>query len=192
MIDYFNNYTKGKSYAYGLKCVSPVYDEDVRDIVYVGEGEKRIIQIKHNTHSRQFLQIHVAVRADVKIEIVLSAKENTCLDSYIDVIHEGNEGKSEIIVRGFTEGNGRIICRIRTHVPHEVFHVTATQDMNLYQFRAGGIIDCIPVLEIQNKTTNSRHAVRLEKISDIEYWYAAHTGISSHDFQNIKKESLLA
>ena len=115
----------------------------------------------------------------------------TVIDSYVDIVHEGNEGKSEVIVRGCTEGNARIICRIKTHVPHEVFHAIATQDVSLYQFGVGGTIDCIPVLEIKNKTTQSKHAVRLEKISDIEYWYAAHIGISSHVFQNMKKQSLL-
>lgn len=191
MIDYFTEYKKGESYTYGLKCTSPVYDVDVRDVVYVGEGEKRIIQIAHDVHSRKFMQVHVAARADVRIEVILSAPRDIVIDSYVDVIHEGNEGKSEVIVRGCTEGNGRIICRMRTHVPHEIFHVTATQDVSLYQFGVGGIIDCIPVLEIKNKTTNSQHAVRLEKISDIEYWYAAHAGISSYHFQSMKKQSLL-
>ncbi len=190
MIDYFTEYKKGESYTYGLKCTSSVYDVDVRDVVYIGENEKRIIQIVHDTHSRKFIQVHVAARADVRIEINLSAPIGTVIDSYVDIVHEGNEGKSEVIVRGCTEGNGRIICRIRAHVPHEVFHVTATQDVSLYQFGVGGIIDCIPVLEIKNKTTNSKHAVRLEKISDIEYWYAARIGISSHVFQNMKKQSL--
>ena len=75
-------------------------------------------------------------------------------------------------------------------MPHEVFHVHATQSVQLYQFGTEGVIDCIPILEIQNKTTVSSHAVRLEKISESEYWQAARNSIVSEIYQDLKKESL--
>ncbi len=188
--DYFTNYIKGEVYTYGLKCTSPVFDIDERETVFVGEGEEKSIRIVHDIHSRRFLQVHVASGAHVAIEIVLIAKENSTLDSYIEVLHIGDTGKSTLLVRGYTQGNGRIISRIRTHVPHEVFHVHATQNVTLYQFGTEGVIDCIPMLEVENKTTVSSHAVRLEKITESEYWQAGRNGMTSEMYQGLKKESL--
>lgn len=187
--DYFNNYTKGEAHTYGLKCASPAFTEDIRQVVYVAKGEDRKIKIIHDAHSRRFLQVHVAESAKTEIEIVLVAKENSTVDSYIEILHEGNEGKSILAVRGYTEGNGRIISRIRTYVPHEVFRVHATQNVILYQFGNEGVVDCIPVLEIQNKTTVSSHAVRLDKITESEYWQAGRNGMTIEMYQSLKKES---
>lgn len=189
-IDYFSNYKKGEAYAYGLKCVSPEFVHDVREIFGVEDREEKKIRIVHDTNSRKFLRIHVGVEAKVEVEIILIAKEGEVVDSFIEILHVGKGGKSTLNVHGYTEGNGRIISRIRTHVPHEVFNVQATQNVTLYQFGADGVIDCIPMLEIENKTTQSSHAVRLEKISDIEYWQAENVGISAFVYQGLKKESL--
>lgn len=190
MIDYFTNYIKGEVYTYGLKCTSPLFDVDEREAVFVTEGEQKKIQIVHETYSRKFLQIRIAAQAKVEVEIILIAKEGCVLDSYIEILHVGDTAKSTLVVRGYTEGSGRIISRIRTHVPHEVFHVHATQSVQLYQFGAEGVVDCIPILEIQNKTTISSHAVRLERISENEYWQAVRNGISESLYQELKKESL--
>lgn len=190
MIDYFTNYVSGEVYVYGLKCSSPSFKVDERQVVFVTEGEQKKIQIIHDTYSRKFLQIRIAAQAKVEVEIVLIAKEECVLDSYIEILHVGDAAKSTLVVRGYTEGNGRIISRIRTHVPHEVFHVQATQSVQLYQFGPEGIVDCIPILEIQNKTTTSSHAVRLEKISENEYWQVVRSGISESLYQELKKESL--
>ncbi len=189
-IDYFSNYTKGQAHTYGLKCVSPEFIDDIREIVVVEEHEEKKIRIVHDVSSRKFLQVHVGVNAKVEVEVVLIAKEDEVLDSFIEVLHEGNNGKSTLNVRGYTEGNGRIISRIRTHVPHEVFNVQATQNVTLYQFGTDGVIDCIPMLEIENKTTHSSHAVRLEKISDVEYWQAENAGVSQSVYQDLKKNIL--
>lgn len=190
MIDYFTNYVPGEVYVYGLKCTTPSFEVDEREVIFVTQGEEKNIHIIHNSNSRKFLQIHVARDAKVDVEIILIAKESCALDSYIEILHEGDAGKSILTVRGYTEGNGRIISRIRTHVPHEIFHVQATQNVQLYQFGTEGVIDCIPILEIQNKTTVSSHAVRLEKISESEYWQATRSGISEPLYQDLKKESL--
>lgn len=189
-MDYFSNYKKGEAYVYGLKCVSPEFAHDVREIVVVGDREEKKIRIVHKTNSRKFLRVHVGAGAKVEVEIILITKEGEVADSYIEILHVGNNGKSTLNVRGYTEGNGRIISRIRTHVPHEVFNVQATQNVTLYQFGVNGVIDCIPMLEIENKTTESSHAVRLEKISDVEYWQAENVGISKLVYQDLKKESL--
>lgn len=190
--DYFNNYKKGEAYSYGLKCASPEFSEDSREIVYVAKNETRDIKIIHDSYSRKFLQVHVAHGAVVNVEVVLIAQENSVVDSYIEIIHEGDEGVSTLSVRGFTEDNGCIISRVRTHVSHDVSRVQAKQTVSLYQFGKGGVIDCIPMLEVENKTTVSSHAVRLEKISDVEYWNAAQRGIGSGMYQNLKKKSLYA
>jgi hypothetical protein len=189
-MDYFSNYKKGEVYTYGLKCVSPEFIDDIREIMVVGEREEKKIRIVHDTNSRRFLQVRVEVGAKVEVEIVLIAKKDEVLDSFMEILHVDNGGKSTLYVRGYTEGNGRIISRIRTHVPHEVFNVQATQNVTLYQFGGDGVVDCIPMLEIENKTTQSSHAVRLLKISDIEYWQAENVGISQSVYQNLKKESL--
>lgn len=188
--DYFTDYTKGEEYSYGLKCVSPVFDTDEREVVFVAQGEEKKIHVVHDGHSRKFLRVHVAARAKVEVEIVLVAKGDCVLDSYIEILHEGDKGKSALMVRGYTEGNGRIISRIRTHVPHDVFHVHAIQHATLYQFGIDGVIDCIPMLEIKNKTTISSHAVRLEKITESEYWQVGRNGITREMYQDLKKESV--
>ena len=188
--DYFTNYIKGEVYTYGLKCTSPQFDIDEREVIFVAQGEEKKIRVVHDSYSRRFLQIHVVGQAKVEVEIVLIAKENSTLDSYIEILHEGDEGKSTLIVRGYIEGNGRIISRILTHVPHEVFRVHATQNVTLYQFGTDGVIDCIPMLEIENKTTVSSHAVRLEKITESEYWQASRNGMTAEVYQDLKKESL--
>jgi len=190
MIDYFTNYNFGEAYAYGLKCVSPEYAEDTREVIVIPQSEEKKVRIVHDSNSRKFLRVYVAAYAKVEIEIVLIAKGDCVLDSYIEILHEGDKGKSTLTVRGYTEGSGRIISRIRTHVPHEVFHVHATQNVQLYQFDTDGVIDCIPILEIENKTTISSHAVRLEKITESEYWQAARSGISESLYQHVKKSSL--
>ncbi|MFZ2151680.1 MAG: SufD family Fe-S cluster assembly protein [Minisyncoccia bacterium] len=190
MIDYFTNCVLGEAYVYGLKCTTPLFEVDEREVIFVTQGEEKKIRIIHNSNSRKFLQIHVARNAKVDVEIILIAKEGCVLDSYIEILHEGDTGKSALVVRGYTEGNGRIISRIRTHVPHEVFHVHAIQNVQLYQFETEGVVDCIPILEIQNKTTVSSHAVRLEKINESEYWQATRSGISESFYQDLKKESL--
>lgn len=187
---YFTNYIKGEVYTYGLKCTSPSFDIDEREIVFVGQGEEKKIRIVHDSHSRKFLQVHVGVDANVAIEIVLIAKEGSTLDSYIEILHEGDVGKSTLIVRGYTEGNSKIISRIRTHVPHEIFRAHAIQKVTLYQFGNEGVVDCIPMLEIENKTSISSHAVRLEKITESEYWQAGRNGITTDMYQDLKKESL--
>lgn len=189
-MNYFTDYTKGEAYVYGLKCASPEFINDVREIVSVGEHEEKKIRIVHDTNSRRFLQVRIEAGAKVEVEIILIAKKNEVLDSFIEILHVDNDAKSTLTVHGYTEGSGRIISRIRTHVPHEVFHVQATQNVTLYQFGTEGVIDCIPMLEIENKTTQSSHAVRLEKISDIEYWQAENVGISHSTYQDLKKESL--
>lgn len=188
--DYFTDYTKGEVYNYGLKCASPLFDIDEREVIFIVQGKEKKIRIVHDSNARKFLQIHVGLDAKVDVEIILIARENCVADSYIEILHEGDAGKSTLMVRGYTEGNGRIISRICTHVPHEVFRVQATQNVTLYQFGVDGIIDCIPMLEIENKTTQSSHAVRLEKITDIEYWQAKNVGISESAYQNFKKETI--
>lgn len=190
MIDYFTDYISGEMYVYGLKCTTPSFEVDEREVVFVAQGEEKKIHIVHNGSSRKFLQIHVARDAKVEIEMILIAKESCVLDSYIKILHEGDGGKSSLMVRGYTEGGGRIISRIRTHVPHEVFRVHATQNVILYQFGTEGVIDCIPMLEIENKTTISSHAVRLEKIAESEYWQATRNGITESLYQDLKKASL--
>lgn len=188
--DYFSDYIKGQAYTYGLKCASPEFDEDVREVVHVSKGEEKKIKITQSTHSRIFLQVHVAEGAKVEVEVVLIGNANCVADSFIEILHEGNRGISALTVRGYTEGHGRIISRVRTHVPHEVFNVHAMQIISLYQFGTEGVIDCIPVLEIENKTTISSHAVRLEKITESEYWHAGRNGMTIDMYQNLKKESL--
>ena len=190
MTDYFTKYIEGDSYNYGLKCMTPSFEVDEREVVFIAQGEEKKIRIIHNNNSRKFLQIHVARDAKIDVEVTLISKESCVLDSYIEILHEGDGGKSTLVVGGYTEGNGRVISRIRTHVPHNVFHVHATQSVQLYQFGAEGVADCIPMLEIQNKTTISSHAVRLEKITESEYWQAARNGITSAMYQDLKKKSL--
>lgn len=190
MTDYFTNYIKGEIYNYGLKCTSPSFEVDEHEIVFIAQGEEKKICIVHDSNTRKFLQVHAGFQSKVDVEVILIAKENCTVDSYIEILHEGNGGRSTLTVRGYTEGNGRIISRIRTHVPHEASHVHATQSVQLYQFGAEGVVDCIPILEIQNKTTISSHAVRLEKISESEYWQAARNGITSGIYQDLKKESM--
>lgn len=189
--DYFADYTKGEIYNYGLKCTTPLFEIDEREVIFIAPGEGKKFRIIHDGYSRKFLQIHVAKGASVEIEVVLVAKDTCVADSYIEILHEGDGGKSALTIRGYTEGSGRIISRIRTHVPHEVFYVHATQNVTLYQFGTDGIIDCIPMLEVQNKTTISSHAVRLEKMNEFEYWQANRNGITSHEYQDLKKESLI-
>lgn len=186
--DYFTNFISGEPYAYGLKCSAPAFDIDDREVMFVAAGEKKTIRMVHSSHSRKFLQVHVGAGADVAIEVVLIAQKDCVLDSYIEVLHEGDEGKSTLSLRGYTESNGRIISRIRTCVPHRVFHAHATQSVTLYQFGKEGVVDCIPRLDIQNKTTTSSHAVRLEKVSEAEYWLAAQKGITSEMYRNLKKQ----
>ena len=64
--DYFTDYTKGEEYSYGLKCVSPVFDTDEREVVFVAQGEEKKIHVVHDGHSRKFLRVHVAARAKVE------------------------------------------------------------------------------------------------------------------------------
>ncbi len=138
MIDYFTNYIKGEIYNYGLKCTSPSFEVDEHEIVFIAQGEKKKICIVHDSNARKFLQVHAGFQSKVDVEVILIAKENCTVDSYIEILHEGNGGRSTLTVRGYTEGNGRIISRIRTHVPHEASHVHATQSVQLYQFGAEG------------------------------------------------------
>lgn len=190
-IDYFTDYTKGEVYKYGLKCISPSFKIDEREVVFIEHGQIKKIRIIHDINSRKFLQVRVAKDATVEIEVIIVAKEACITDSYIEILHEGDRGNSTLNVRGYAEGSGRIISRIRTHVPRESFHVHATQNVTLYQFGIEGVIDCIPILEVENKTTISSHAVRLEKINKDEYWQAEKIGIVPYIYQGLKKNSLL-
>ena len=79
--DYFADYIKGEVYNYGLKCASPLFESDEREVVFVAQGEEKKIHIVHDSNSRKFLQVHVATQARAEIEIILIAKPlNEALD----------------------------------------------------------------------------------------------------------------
>lgn len=188
--DYFSDYTKGESYSYGLKCVSPEFVDDSREVVVLNNNEVRNISIAHDSNSRKFLQVHLSSDAKVNVELVLVAKEGIVVDSFIEVLHKGDRSESQLTIRGYTEGNGRVICRVRTNIPHNVHNAKANQNIRLHQFDADGITDCIPVLEVQNKTTTSSHSVRLERISETEYWSAERLGMNKEIYNSLKKSGL--
>ena len=144
--DYFSDYTKGELYNYGLKCVSPKFVDDSREVVVLNESEVRNISIVHNSNSRKFLQVHVSADAKVSVEVILTATQDVVVDSFIEILHKGDRGESKVHIRGYTEGNGRIICRVRTNVPHNVHNAKANQNIHLYQFDADGITDCIKLV----------------------------------------------
>lgn len=190
MKDYFSQYKKGEAYAYGLKCQSPEYVDDVREVVTLLPHESRTISITQNGNTRKFLQVRLADHAKVSIDIILTASSQVVIDSFIEVLHEGEDSKSFLQVRGYADNGGRIITRVRTSVPKEVTNAKAVQRISLYQFGQGSTIDCIPILEVQNKTTQSSHSVKLERISEDEYWQASRFGIEKEQYNLLKKKSL--
>ena len=42
--NYFINYKKGEAYAYGLKCISSEFSEDIREVIFVAKGEEKKIR----------------------------------------------------------------------------------------------------------------------------------------------------
>lgn len=190
MQDYFSNYKKGESYVYGLKCKSPEFVEDIREVITLSPHESKTISIVHDIHSRKFLQVRLLDDAKVSIDVRLIASSDVTLDSFIEVIHEGSASESVVRVHGYAESGGKIISRVRTHVPAEVHHAKAVQNISLYQFGQGSTIDCIPLLEVKNKTTQSSHSVRLERISEDEYWQASRLGIEKDEYSRLKKKNL--
>ncbi len=189
--DYFNNYTKGEAYVYGLKCISNIFESDERSVVTVLPGENMSVTVTHNTESRKFVRYILKERAVLDVNVCIQGRNTTELDMLYEVVHEGNNSRSNVSISGFVEDTAHAIVRLTTIVPHTAFYCEATQSVHLYQFSNESVIDCIPILEVKNKTTRSSHAVRLETVSDIAYWYAAKLGLNVDFFEGLVKDGLM-
>jgi len=188
--DYFNNYTKSEAYTYGLKCVSKTFENDERSVVTVPPGKNMSVTVTHNTESRKFVRYILKEGSILDVNVLIHGTKGTELDMLYEVLHEGNNSKSSVDISGFVEDTAHAIVRLTTTVPHTAFHCEATQSVHLYQFSNESVIDCIPILEVKNKTTRSSHAVRLETISDVAYWSGAKLGLSATLFEEIVKRSV--
>lgn len=188
--DYFTDYIPGESYVYGLKCASGTFAHDERQIITVPAHTSREIVFVHKETSRYFLQIHLAEYASVSVHFTIKADTDQILDAFIEVFHQGNHSTSDVRVHGYVDGSSRVIVRLATYVPQEVFHTTSNQNVLVYQFSRSAEIDCIPTLQVQNKTSASRHAVAIKKITDIEYWNAGRSGLLVEEYQDLYKQSL--
>lgn len=188
--NYFENCILGESYTYGLKCTSPAYVDDVREVVEVAAYTHKNIVIKIDTHCRRMYKIILSEGAEVDITCVIVARKDVVTDAYVEILHHGNVSHSRLTMRGYTEGNGRIICRFVTEVPRDSEGCVAVQKALFYEFGSPGGIDCIPELSVANKHVQSSHSIACERITEEETWFAAMRGLNELEYTKVIQQNI--
>lgn len=141
-------------------------------------------------------EIHYSVRlaevgASIKIVGLLLGNNSQSLNSYITVIHEAPQTKSEVVLKGALQDTAKINFEglVKIEKGAKGTHAWLAAHLLLLSDKAKG--RAIPSLEISENDIKAGHATTVGRVSALELFYLMSRGLSEQQAKSLIVEGFL-